>query len=132
MADRLSLDELARRNQTQVDSLAQWRALGLIGAEGEDTFGEQDLQRARLISLLLRRGVNLDSLVRVERTEPFLDRYLGYLSEQGEGAPRYSLAQVAERVGLDRGIVQRFAEAAGLVGAGEALADDEGRLRGAV
>jgi len=130
MAGRLSLDELERRSQTPVESLAQWRALGLIGSEGEGTFGEQDLQRARLIHLLLRRGVNLDSLVRVERTEPFLDRYLGYLSEHGEGAPRYSLAQVAERVGLDRGIVQRFFEAAGLVGTGEAFSDDDVGLLG--
>lgn len=128
MPRKLTLDELARQTEMPTATLTQWRALGLIGYEDEASFGEDDLQRVRLIGLLLRRGVNLDTLVQVERTEPFLGRYLEYLSEQGERGATYSLEQLAERVGMDHRIVQRFVEASGLVGPEAKFSDDDIKL----
>ena len=125
MAGHLTLDDLAQRTGAPVELLKQWRELGLIGREGAERFGDGDVQRVRLIRLLLRRGVNLDSLVQAERTEPFLGRYLSHLAEQGAGGPTYSLAQLAERSGFDTEVLQPFVEAAGLGGTDETFSDDE-------
>src|SRR5262249_48740333 len=114
MAARLTLDDLARQSGAPVESLKQWRALGLIGHPDAGAFDPDDARRVRLIRLLLRRGVTLNSLVQAERREPFLGRYLDLLSEQGEEAgSKYSFAETAERTALDTDVLQRFVEAAG-------------------
>ncbi len=125
MAGRLTRDDLALRSGAPVESLKQWQALHLIGRSDADAFDHDDIRRVRLIRLLLSRGVSLDSLVQAERREPFLDRYLDQLSELGEGGPRYSLAEVAERTGLDTAMLHRFVDAAGVGGSDKGFSDDD-------
>ena len=72
MADELTLQEFSRRMGEPLERVREWRALGLIGRESAETFGPEDLQRARLIRLLLRRGVALEAIARAEREQRFL------------------------------------------------------------
>jgi adenylate cyclase len=113
MADGLTLDELAARSGAPVDALREWAALGLIGRGGDDTFGPEDVQRIRLVRLLLRRGIGLEAIARAEREQGFLARYIEVMFPAGVGAI-HSLPEVARMLGVDPGWVQRFLEASGL------------------
>jgi adenylate cyclase len=112
-ANRLTLDELSRRSGAPAESLRQWRSLGLVGCEGDETFGREDVQRVRFIRLLLRRGVSIDALVHAEGTEGFIGRHVGGLFPSPIG-PTYSPAETASRLGLDAGALTRFVKAAGI------------------
>src|SRR5262245_3642323 len=107
----MTLHDLSRRSGASVASLEELQALGLIGGVTE-AFGPEDVRRVRLIRLLHRRGITLERLAEAERTASFLGSYLEFLSEHGEGGPTYSLAQIAERIGVDPGGLRRFVEAA--------------------
>ena len=56
MANELTLEELSRSTGEPVERLGQWRSQGLIGAEDDERFRPEDVERARLVQLLLRRG----------------------------------------------------------------------------
>ncbi len=62
MGDELTLDELSRRTGEPVERLRQWRSLGLIGRECSDGFQPEDVERVRLVQLLLRRGIGLEAV----------------------------------------------------------------------
>jgi class 3 adenylate cyclase/YHS domain-containing protein len=109
--------------------LRQWRALGLLGRDDVTTFEPADVQRARLIRLLLGRGVALDTLVQAERAQGILGRHLEVPEQVG---PICSRAEAAERIGLEVGVLERLVEAARVGEADQPLsADDEQLLRGA-
>src|SRR5439155_9664482 len=72
MGNELTLDELAELTAAPADQLREWRSLGLIGRESAETFGPEDVQRIRLIQLLLRRGIGLEAIARVEQEQGFL------------------------------------------------------------
>ena len=76
MGDELNPQELAERTGTPVEQLRLWRSLGLIGHEPAETFGPEDVERARLIRLLLRRGIGLDAIAGAEKEQGFLARYI--------------------------------------------------------
>ena len=124
MADRLTLDELGARSGAAVDSLREWAALGLIGRGGDDAFGPEDVQRIRLIQLLLRRGIGLEAIARVEREQGFLSRYIDVMFPAGVRAI-HSLAEVTRMLGMDAGPVRRFWEASGLAGRGDLLGEED-------
>lgn len=130
MAEHMTVEELAQRSGAAVEVLQQWRTRGLLGRDDVATFEPGDVQRARLIRLLLGRGVALDALVQVESAQGFLARHLEVVAEQS--GPMYSLAQAAERTKLDVGVLERLVEAA-RVGEAEQLlsADDVQLLQGA-
>src|SRR2546428_2851430 len=107
MADRLTLDELGARTGASVDELRQWAALGLIGRGGDEAFGPEDVQRARLVGLLLRRGIDLDTIARAEKEQGFLARYIEVMFPEGVGAI-HSVPEVARMLGVDPGSVHRF------------------------
>src|SRR4029453_13793097 len=81
MSDPRPVAEPAQRSGTPGEVLRQWRALGLLGRDDVTTFEPADVQRARLIRLLLGRGVALDTLVQAERVQGFLERHLEFVAE---------------------------------------------------
>src|SRR5205809_2429366 len=123
MGNELTLEELAELTAAPADQLREWRSLGLIGRESAQTFRPEDVQRIRLIQLLLRRGIVLDAIARVEREQGFLSHYIDVMFPAGVRAI-YSLAEVNRMLGLDSGSVRRFWEAAGLGDRGDLL-DEE-------
>jgi adenylate cyclase len=130
MAGHLTVEELAQRSGAHVEALQQWRALGLLGRQDVTTFEPGDVRRARLIRLLLGRGVALDTLAQAERAQGFLARHLEDVPEQG--GPMYSLAQAADRVGVDVAVLERLVDAARVGEAGQLLsAEDVQVLHGA-
>jgi len=120
MRDGLTALELGGRIGEPVERVNEWRALGLIGGEGAETFSPEDVQRARLVQLLLRRGFGIEAIAQADREEGFLARHVVMNFPEGVG-PTYSLAEAAERLGLGVDVVRRFWEAAGLAEQGELL-----------
>src|SRR5262245_64436848 len=133
MADdtnRLTLDEISIRSGASRESLRQWRSLGLVGREADETFGGKDVQRVRFIRFLLRRGVSMDTLARAERTEGLISLHLGSVFPSPIGAT-YSPAEAAGRLGLDASLLARFVKAAGIDEPDGLLSEDDMRaLRG--
>src|SRR5438552_1388506 len=124
MADRLTLDELGARSGAAVDSLREWAALGLIGRGGDDAFGPEDVQRIRLIQLLLRRGIGLEAIARVDREQGFLARYIEVMFPAGVRAIR-PLREVNRVLGMDPASVRRLMEASGLHDQGDLLDEED-------
>lgn len=127
-AIQLSLEELSARTGEPVERLSQWRSLGLIGggdgalrqAQGErggptdalqapdERFGPRDVERVRLVQLLLRRGISLEAIHRTAKElGTHLGGYLQLLFPQGIGRT-YSLAEAAEMVGLSTDFLRQL------------------------
>src|SRR2546426_12674602 len=124
MGNTLTLEELAELTAATVDQLREWRSLGLIGRESAETFRPEDQQRIRLVQLLIRRGIGLAAVARVEQEQGFISRYIDVMFPAGVRAI-YSLAEVNRKLGMDTGSVRRFWEGAGLGHRGDLL-DEEG------
>src|SRR5439155_11017994 len=124
MGNELTLEELAELTAAPADQLREWRSLGLIGRESAETFRPEDVQRIRLIQLLLRRGIGLAAIARVEQEQGFLSRYIDVMFPAGVRAI-YSLAEVNRMLGMDSGSVRRFWEAAGLGDRGDLLDEED-------
>jgi class 3 adenylate cyclase/YHS domain-containing protein len=122
MSDGLTLDELARRLEEPADHLSEWRSLGLIGRAQSDTFGPDDIERARLVQALRRRGIELAAIVRADRDEGFLARYVSGL---GGASGIYSLEEAARRLGLEVDTLRRLVEVAQLTDRRDLLSDDD-------
>lgn len=125
----LSLDELARRIGESPDRVLGWRSRGLIGREDGEGFDAEDLERARLIQFCVRRGVDVETIVRAERTEKgFFRRYIAQLFPAG--VVTISLDEVSVAVGMDVDLVRRLRDIAGSAWPAEAiLAQDVEILR---
>ena len=123
MADLLTLEELAQRSGVPAASLQDWQARGLVGRATAVAFKPEDVRRARLIRLLLRRGVDVAALAEAERSEEFVTRYLGYVPQ--EYSATHSVERAAERIGLDVATLQRFVSAAGLGAPDDLLSDED-------
>ncbi|MGH9012449.1 MAG: MerR family transcriptional regulator [Acidimicrobiia bacterium] len=111
-----TLDELADHTGEPVELLCEWRDAGLIG--DPDRFGPEDAERVRLIRLLLRRGFTLETIVAAERHRErhrgggLFDEFLGLMYPSGQ-FPTYSVAEAAEKAGVDVARAQRLWDAAG-------------------
>ena len=81
-----------------------------LGAKLEETFGPEDVERARIIDLCVRRGFDAEVIARAEAREKLLSRYLDQVFPNGIGAT-YSLAQTAEMTGVDSELVARLWDA---------------------
>ena len=123
MDDVLTLEQLARRTGQPEERLRNWRSLGLVGAAGSEGFRPEDVERARLVHLFLRRGIDVKTIARAAR-EGLLDRYVELIFPGGSGAG-YSLAEAAELVGLDPDLTRRLWEAAELVEPGGMCDEDD-------
>ena len=105
MSMALTLHELARRAGVPVTDLEQWQALGLLGEPRRETFSPRDLERARLIALFQRRGIDLDAIATwVRRGE--MERHLDLLAPPSTRAHR-TLQEVCTHLGLDPDFVRR-------------------------
>jgi adenylate cyclase len=122
MSDGLTLNELARRLEEPADHVREWRSLGLIGCAQSDVFGPDDVERARLVQALRRRGIELAAVVRADRDEAFLSRYVATL---GGASGIYSLEEAARRLGMGVDTVRRLVEAAHLTDRRELLSDED-------
>jgi class 3 adenylate cyclase len=124
---RVPLPALARRVGEPPERLREWRSLGLLrGAGDEDGCAAEDLHRARLVQLLLRRGMALAAIVRANADEAVLDRYVELAFPNGVG-PSCSLEEVAARTGIEVAVVRRFWSAWGPSDQGEQLYEDDVR-----
>jgi class 3 adenylate cyclase len=118
---RVTAEELARRTGEPVERVLDWRARGLLG-DFERGFHPSDVERARLVQLLLRRGFDLDAVVAWAR-EGGIERHVESLPSSSAGGA-YSQEEAAARVGLDPALVRRASEAAGFGEPGEPFDDD--------
>lgn len=123
MASELSIEDLARRTGEPVKRLRRWRSLGLIGREGGDGFTFQDVERARLVQLFLRRGITLEGITEAAQTG-ILDRFVDMILPAGTG-PTFSLAEAAEMLGLDVELVRRVWMAPGFMEQGEMVTEED-------
>ena len=85
MDDDLTLLELARRVVEPPERLREWRALRLIGREGRETYDAADVERVRVIQLLLRRGITVEAIARANDDETLLDRHVALAFPEGVG-----------------------------------------------
>ena len=94
MHDELTLDEMSTRTGEPLERLREWQHLGLIGGNGADRFVPTDVDRARIVQLLLRRGVSVDALAAGSRAGT-VDRWLRSYFEQrlADGGPLYTVAE---------------------------------------
>ena len=106
MDDELSLTDLAARTGEPAAELRRWIELGLL-APGDDGYTPRDIERVRLVQLLLRRGIDMEAVVNTERTAPFLDERLDMLFPHGVRA-RVTLEAAAEEAGLDPAMAARI------------------------
>jgi len=123
MSEELTLEELSRSTGEPVERLGQWRSLGLIGAEGGERFRPEDVEKVRLVQLFLRRGISVEAIARAAKGG-LLDRYVERLLP-GSAGPTYSLAEAAEMLGMDLGLLRRLWEASGLSEQGETANEED-------
>ena len=122
MSDDLTLVELARRLDEAADHVREWRSHGLIGRADSDTFGPEDVERARLVQALRRRGIEFAAIVRADRDEAFLARYVAGI---GGASGIHSLEEAARRLGMSVDTVRRLVEAAQLTDRRELFSDED-------
>ncbi len=107
MDSELTLEELSARTGEPEERLAKWRSLGLIGAE-DGRFGLDDVERVRLVQLLMRRGIGLEAIAATARD---LGRefagYLDVLFPEGSGRA-YQLSEAARIAGLSADFVRKL------------------------
>jgi len=128
MEPELSLDDLRARTNAPPELIRASIDAGLIKTEGRPpSFGPLDVERVRLVGLLLRRGFDLDQIAQAERDEDFLTYWAGELSRI-TGWPSVPVAAMAERSGLDVAFLQRIRDAAGLAVDGDVLTDEDARM----
>jgi adenylate cyclase len=123
MAGEVSIEELAKRTGKPAKRLRQWRSLGLIGREGGDGFTSRDVELVRLVQLFLRRGIGLEAIAEAARGGE-LDRFAEMILPGGTG-PTYSLAEAAERLGLDPDLVRRVWIVPGFLEQGEMVSEED-------
>ncbi len=107
-----------------MERLGQWRSQGLIGAEDDERFRPEDVERARLVQALLRRGIGLEAIAKADREQRFLSHHLELMFPGGV-SPSYSLADAAELLGLDLELLRRLWTASGLVQQGDSLSEED-------
>jgi len=124
MANELTLEELSRSTGEPVERLGQWRSQGLIGAEDDERFRPEDVERARLVQALLRRGIGLEAIAKADREQRFLSHHLELMFPGGV-SPSYSLAEAAEMLGLELELLRRLWVASGLAQQGDAVTEED-------
>ncbi len=123
MAEALSLEMLSRYTGEPVDRLREWRVRGIIGDAASDSLSVDDIERVRLVQLLLRRGIAVDTIAEAAQSGLF-DWYRDFPFQPGAG-PVYSLAEAAEMLGLDLAMLQRFRDAMGSMAPDDFVHEDE-------
>jgi adenylate cyclase len=107
----LNLQQLSRYTGEPEERLRDWQARGILGGDPDGMFEPNDLERARLVQLLLRRGIELEAIGE-RRRAGYLDWLDNFWFRQSFGAT-YSMAEAAEMVGMDLATLERFRETMG-------------------
>ena len=123
MDDVLTLGQMARRTGEPEERLLHWRSLGLIGSEESERFRPEDVEKVRLVQLFLRRGIEVETIVQASKGG-LLDREALRPFLPSGKIRAYSLAEVAELIGLDIDLMRRLWEAAE-VGERREMCDEE-------
>jgi hypothetical protein len=92
----LTLEQLSRYTGEPEERLRDWRSRGIIGKAVQDELTMDDVERARLVQLFLRRGITIDAVVEAMRSNAF-DWYYNFPWRESAG-PVYSLAEAAETI----------------------------------
>jgi adenylate cyclase len=111
MPGQLSLEQLAARSRVPAERLREWRTWKLIGDPQSEGFAPEDLIRARLVRLFLRRGIDPQSIATWVASGE-MDRHVALLAPSAVSTS-HSLAEAAQRAGADPGLLRQFFEAAG-------------------
>ncbi len=124
MGKRRTPAGVSQRTGEPTEQLQQWRSLGLIGRENHEELGPEDIERARFIQSLLRRGVSVAAIARADKEDDFLARYMKQMVPGGVRST-HSLDETAEKLGLSIETLRRFWEATGLSEQGESLNEED-------
>ena len=124
MSTPLTLEDLSRFTGEPAERLEEWRERGLLGVGG-DGFSRDDIERVRLVSLCLRRGITIDAIVDAALNQRLIERYVKMATDASSGTS-YSLAEAAEVIGLDVDTVRKLWDATGFAAdQGDMLTDDD-------
>jgi adenylate cyclase len=130
----LTIDELAEAAATSTETVRAWRDLGLLSGPG-DALTQEDVERARLLEFVQRRGIAPEAVARACDTQGDLlgqvvHSLLRPVADASNGPQnRWSLADAAVATGLDPRVFQRLWIAAGLSDQVDAYDDDVEALR---
>jgi class 3 adenylate cyclase/YHS domain-containing protein len=129
MGQHLSLQDLAQRTGETGERLREWRALGLL-TQQTDAFCSEDVERVRLIQLLLRRGIAVERIVEADHAQGILGRHVDLAFPDGVPA-HYTFAEAASMVDSSADELRGFWEACAAGEQGDAVSDDDvAMLRG--
>jgi class 3 adenylate cyclase len=130
VSHRLTIDDLVRSTGESDERLLEIRATGLIGSTESGVYSVGDIETVRLVQSLERRGYTLQDIQRAERIGTFI-REGGSYAVRTEMEATYSLAEAADKIGMDADVARRLWEAAGLVDQGDRVSRvDLAMLRG--
>ncbi len=124
MDERFSLIEFAERAGVDAEFGSRCEQAGLVSRRGLAGFETLDVERMRLVRSMVRQGLTLDDVSRVERDQGLLGYFLDEMFPSGS-LPNVSLDEAAERVGLTVDRVERLSRAAGLGDQGGRLTDED-------
>ncbi|HYZ97780.1 MAG TPA: adenylate cyclase regulatory domain-containing protein [Acidimicrobiales bacterium] len=126
----LTLAELAGATGIPLDTLRAWRELGLLSDRG-DALSPQDVERARLLHYVERRGIAAETVARASETQgDLLGNFVDNALVGRRPGAAVSLADAPAATGLDPAVFQRLWVAAGLGDQHEADQDDLDAMRG--
>jgi adenylate cyclase len=111
MGDQLTLAQLSRYTGEPEERLRDWAGRGLLRESVDAMFDSDEVERTRVVQLLLRRGIPLDAIAE-RRRAGFLDWFDTFPFGESFGA-MYSMAEAAEMVGMDLATLERFRETMG-------------------
>src|SRR5206468_8523778 len=107
-----------------VEQLQSWQLLGLIGSDTASGFGAEDVERVRLVQLLLQRGIALEAVARAEKERRFLSDNVRTMFPEGV-PPLRSFQEAADLVGLPSDVLRRIWDAAGFGEQGETVNEED-------
>jgi adenylate cyclase len=130
VGQHISLQDLAQRTGESAERLREWRSLGLLTQDSGNGLSLEDVERVRLIQLLVRRGIAVERIVEADRAQGILGRHVGLVFP--DGVPAYhAFADAAAMVGSSADELRRFWAACTAGEQGEAVSEEDvAMLRG--
>ena len=123
-AEQLSVEEVAALLGESAQHVREWWERGLL-AGGDGELGEVQIERARLIRMLLESGIDLESIRRAQDEHgDLLGRFVTDLHPSGP-RPRYSFAEAAQRFGFDLEVAQRLWTSSTLLEEGPGMTEED-------
>lgn len=127
MTDGLTIEQLARYTGEPEGRLRDWQARGIIGHAASDKLDIYEVEKVRLIQILLRRGLAMDTVAEA-MTSGMFDWFRQFPFREHEGRI-YSLGEAAEIVGLKPETINLVREAMGSVATDDYVTEEELELQ---